>query len=273
MDNHSYTPLMKANYLNYSTLSKPFKTKVQVLDYYYIHLQAHGYCKVLLEGEMTTVGPGDLLVYEPNSQFFMQVDPVHLRSNGHDISCELYNFGCSGDRIEQWWNSSRPPKKIKIPMNTNLLSIFKTLVLERREKQADQESALKNEVYDHLLQTLFIYIDRAIQQSTSNNLNIDAYLMKDYIERNATEAIKLEDVARHVGLSVSRTVHLFKVAFGKTIMQYALEVRLSMACERIKFSTMTLEQVADSCGFGSYSYFHRAFRSKYRISPKDYRGM
>ena len=49
---------------------------------------------------------------------------------------------------------------------------------------------------------------------------------------------KLEDVAAHVGISVSRAVHLFKEAFGTTIMQYTMDVRLSMAKERIVFSPL-----------------------------------
>jgi AraC family transcriptional regulator of arabinose operon len=32
-----------------------------------------------------------------------------------------------------------------------------------------------------------------------------------------------------------------------------------------------LERIAESAGFGSYTYFHRVFRSKYGISPKQYR--
>lgn len=250
---------------------KPFKTKTHELDYYYIHLQAQGYCRVLLKGVLTTVGPGDLLIYQPGDIFYLEVDSVHLRTNGHDTTSEYYNLGATGNWVEDWFVSSNPPQKIKIAMHSNLLNIFNTLVLERREIKEFGRS--KNEVYDYLLRSLFIFIDRTIRHSSAIHLNNDVYLMKDYIERKATEIIKLEDVARHVGLSVSRSVHLFKIAFNKTIMQYALEVRLSMARERIKFSTMTLEQIAESCGFGSYSYFHRVFRTKYKMSPKEYRNI
>jgi AraC family transcriptional regulator of arabinose operon len=263
---------MKMLYVSYSTRTKPFKTKLHVIDYYYIHLQVKGYCQVLLDGAMVTAGPGDLLVYLPNSTFFLEVGQALLHSNGHDIPCEFYNIGCLGSQVDQWWHSSQPPQKMKIPMNANLLHILKTLVLERLENiEEEGEQEVKSEIYYHLLQTMFLYIDRAIRQATSHNHNIDVYLMKEYIERHATQSFKLEDVARHVGLSVSRSVHLFKAVFGKTIKQYALEVRLTIACDRIQFSNMTLEEIADSCGFSSYSYFHRAFRSKFRMSPKQYR--
>jgi AraC family transcriptional regulator, arabinose operon regulatory protein len=81
----------------------------------------------------------------------------------------------------------------------------------------------------------------------------------------------LEQVAMHVGLSVSRAVHLFKSVFDQSMMQHTIEVRLALARERILYSSFTLEQIAESCGYASYSYFHRMFRARFGISPKAYR--
>jgi AraC family transcriptional regulator of arabinose operon len=33
----------------------------------------------------------------------------------------------------------------------------------------------------------------------------------------------------------------------------------------------SLQQVADLSGFNQYSYFHRAFRKKYGVSPREFR--
>jgi AraC family transcriptional regulator of arabinose operon len=33
---------------------------------------------------------------------------------------------------------------------------------------------------------------------------------------------------------------------------------------------MTLEHIAETCGFASYSYFHRVFRSHFGMSPAEY---
>lgn len=253
---------------NYASFPKPFKTKKTVLKYYYIQLQVEGYCQVLMEGKMAWVGPGDLLLYQPGEPFHLIVDQNPMEQDGRLMTCGYYFLGCVGDYIEQWWHASHRPHKLNIPLNSSLLAVFNEIVLERRK--IDE---MGQEISDYLLRILCLLISRAIPQTTSNHLDVDAYLMKDYIEKNATEHFKLDDVARHVGLSVSRATHLFKASFHKTIIQYALEVRLTMACERIKFSTMTLEQIAESSGFGSYSYFHRAFRAKYGMSPKQYRNL
>ena len=91
--------------------------------------------------------------------------------------------------------------------------------------------------------------------------------MKNYIEEHANQSFKIKDVASHAGFSVSRASRLFKETFGKTMIQYALEIRLNTAIELMKYSEMTLEQIAEVSGFGSYTYFHRVFREAHGVSP------
>jgi AraC family transcriptional regulator, arabinose operon regulatory protein len=123
-----------------------------------------------------------------------------------------------------------------------------------------------------LLRALCLYLERSVNETVpSFNHPYTVTRMMRYIEEHATTAIKLEDVARHGGLSISRSVQLFKSNVGKTIIEYALEIRLTAATERMKYTTMTLEQIALDCGFGSYPYFHRVFQKKYRISPSAFR--
>ena len=98
-----------------------------------------------------------------------------------------------------------------------------------------------------------------------------AYRIKHYIEENASYMFKLEDVATHVGISISRAVHLFKQTFGTSIMQYTLDVKLDMARERVIFSPLSLENVSETSGFANYTYFHRVFRARFGMSPKQFR--
>ena len=86
--------------------------------------------------------------------------------------------------------------------------------------------------------------------------------MMRYIEEHATSTFKVEEVAKHVSHSLSRAVHLFKSSIGQTMIVYAIEVRLNAAIERMKYTSMTLEQNAEECGFGTYPYFHKVFRKK-----------
>ncbi|MNI36244.1 Melibiose operon regulatory protein [compost metagenome] len=128
------------------------------------------------------------------------------------------------------------------------------------------------EIAEYYLKILCMDIDRnLLQQPLHAYPTYLAHRLKNYIEENAAFPFKLEDAASHVGISVSRAVHLFKETFNTSMIQYTLEVRMNMARERIIFSPLSLEHVAESSGFPSYNYFHKVFRKRYGMSPRQYR--
>jgi AraC family transcriptional regulator of arabinose operon len=210
---------------------------------------------------MTAVEAGDLLLYKPG-------DPYELLIDDASGSGDYYLF-CRGEWVDLWWGNSVKPHKIKIPLHEGMLTIWRQLNIE-----LVKHSKKSKEILDYYLRILCLQIDRHILEHASHPPGTNAYLayrMKHFIESHATSPLMLEQVAQHVGLSVSRAVHLFKAVFDQSIMQHAIEARLAIAKERILYSSYTLEQVAESCGYASYSYFHRMFRSHFGISPKQYR--
>ena len=69
---------------------------------------------------------------------------------------------------------------------------------------------------------------------------------------------------------VSRAVHLFKEAFGTTIMH--TQWTFARAWPRNGLClVLSLEDVAETSGFANYTYFHRVFRSRFGVSPKQFR--
>ena len=123
------------------------------------------------------------------------------------------------------------------------------------EKRRGLEGEI-GELTDYLSRSLCLCLDRAITEiKPTDRLAFTALRLKRFVEEHATLTFKLEEAASHVGLSLSRAVKLFKEYYGKTMIQYALEIRLNATVERIKYSTMTLEEIAETCGFASYPTF------------------
>ncbi|MGG1515299.1 AraC family transcriptional regulator [Paenibacillus oryzisoli] len=251
----------------YSFHHEPFNVNTKSgLHTYLFRLQTEGKCEALVHGSMREIEAGHLLLFKPGDPYELRIEQAMAGPDGKIASGDYYLF-CSGAWIDQWWNRSPKLTCTKIDLDPRLISLWRQLILEKRRMEEEDE-----ELSSYLLQALCLSLERAAKETvTLQGKPFTGTRMKRFIEAHATAAFKVEDVADHVELSVSRAVHLFKECFGKTMIQYATEVRLTSAVERMHDRSMSLEQIALSCGFGSYPYFHRAFKQRFGISPKLYR--
>lgn len=227
---------------------------------YLFRLQTEGLCEVVVKGEKMELKKGDLLLIKPGDHYELLVKDGQISGD--------YHLGCEGVWLDEWWSRSTKPPISRIELDEKLLNLWRQIMIEKRRPQLSQNE----ELADYLLRALCLTLERAISETIPTfHYPYPVSRMMRYIEEHATTVVKVEDAARHAGLSVSRSVHLFKSSVGKTMMEYTQEIRLSAAIERMKYTTLTLEQIAVDCGFGSYPYFHRVFKKMYGVAPGVYR--
>ncbi|WP_245630028.1 helix-turn-helix transcriptional regulator [Alicyclobacillus acidiphilus] len=237
------------------------------LDCYLFRLQTDGRAHVLINKDMMVVESGDLVMFAPGHAYELRIEPESAQKSQPDVlSTDLFLL-CEGPWLDHWWNSRPRKTHLRLALHENCVYLWRLLIEEfRRPGKTDEE------LCDYLLRALCLTIDKNGYDPTSASpIPLAAERIRSYIERHAADEFTLRDVADAIGLSISRTVHIFKETYGQTIVQYLQDVRLQMACDRMRFSNLNLEQIADMCGFRSYSYFYRVFRSKYGISPRAFR--
>lgn len=81
----------------------------------------------------------------------------------------------------------------------------------------------------------------------------------------------LEDLAHMSGYSKNYVIRLFRQETGQTPHAYINSMRIEMARRLLLNSEMSIEQIALSCGFGTYSNFYREFGRIEACSPMQYR--
>jgi AraC family transcriptional regulator, arabinose operon regulatory protein len=239
------------------------------VDSYIFRLQTEGVCTIDIEGETKEARPGDLTLLAPGTRYDLLIGSQDGENQVSPASSGDYYVFCEGAWIEEWWGRKERPAMSRIIGAGRLLGIWNQLVLEKRSLDGGDP-----ELSATLLMSLCLMLDRALEEVKPPEERRTSFLavrIRHYIEEHALQPLRLEDVARHAGLSVSRTVHLFKDYYQDSIVQYVTKIRLSMAIELMRCSAMTLEQVAEASGFGGYPYFHRVFRSRYGMSPGAYR--
>jgi AraC-like DNA-binding protein len=94
-----------------------------------------------------------------------------------------------------------------------------------------------------------------------------------------TSAVKLlqEDpslggaaIAKKLGVSLSRFARVFKMGMGMSLVDYRNQLRLEHFMTLVDSGGTNLLEAALAAGFGSYSQFHRVFRTHRGKSPREY---
>ena len=92
----------------------------------------------------------------------------------------------------------------------------------------------------------------------------------EYIHKNFKKDISEYDVAKHVDLSVNYFSTLFKKKTDSTFSAYIRELRLNYARDLIESKhSVKVSEIASMAGFYSNSYFIRAFKHRFGITPKE----
>lgn len=90
-----------------------------------------------------------------------------------------------------------------------------------------------------------------------------------YIRKHISEAITLDDIADHVGISKFHLSREFKTFTGKTIVQTVNILRCTEARHLIE-SGMSVSAAAVSCGYNNLSYFSRTFTKLFGRLPSSF---
>lgn len=253
----------------YSYHTKPFRSEAEHgHTHYLIRFQSEGICRAVVDGSLQAIGPGDLMLFAPGERYDLRVEPEIQPTGACAVSSGDYYFFCQGDWIAGWWAERRRPQRFTLPLHDSLLAVCRQIVLEHY-----RGNKTHRQIAEHYMRIFCLMVDREMSEHAVEGKSGRSFLaqrMRHYVEEHALEPFRLEDVARYADLSPSRAGHLFKACFGLSIMQYALQVRLAIARERMLYSTMSLEMIAEMTGFSSYSYFHRTFRAQFGQSPKQF---
>lgn len=79
--------------------------------------------------------------------------------------------------------------------------------------------------------------------------------------------LKLSQIARRVGVSPRQLERLFRRTLGCSPTSYYIRTRLERARSLLRHTTLSVLEVALSCGFTSPSHFTRAYRQHFKVVP------
>ncbi len=91
-----------------------------------------------------------------------------------------------------------------------------------------------------------------------------------FIDRHLDSHVSVDELAALVGMGVFRFSRLFKLATGKPPYQYNLHKRIERAKSILAEQSVSISDVASSCGFASQSHFTDVFRRTAGVTPRRF---
>lgn len=95
-------------------------------------------------------------------------------------------------------------------------------------------------------------------------------IMKE-IDIHFAESHSLDQLAGKYGVNKFHLSKEFKRYVGTTLNEYIIRTRLSHAKELLKYSELSVSQIAEQCGIPNTSHFINLFKNREDSTPHQYR--
>ena len=244
------------------------------------------------EAELTLITQGDcfyqidLIDYKVKEGDIVFIPPLFLhsisRGTSEKIFSETYVFhlnflgGNSTDICSTRYLAPMMNQEFSMPclitpehpVYASLRKIFNQIASLYDEAVVGYELALKS----LFLQAVFLLLQYS-EKTASPDTGTPSDKLKnvlDYIEMHFAEPISVSELAKLCYFSDYHFMRFFKKHMNMTCVEYINNLRLEKSVELFEQGNTSILDVSLSVGFHNLSYFHRAFKNKYHMTPLSF---
>lgn len=105
-------------------------------------------------------------------------------------------------------------------------------------------------------------------ENRTENLHPGLQRALRFMQEHFTEELSIEKTAREAGICPSFLRRLFQDFCGESPLQYLRNLRLERARILLRNPYLSIEEIAERCGFGGSNYFIRIYKSRYGVTPR-----
>ncbi len=216
---------------------------------------------LILPGQLHSIDQFDELSMEYENIIF---HPSMLLPRTEDSS--------SADFLRPFFNGKIPVPSIFTSISPNYDAISSCIdACDEicKTKPTGYELFIKGKLYE------FFYIlnNRCLEEKSPKTLkSLDKIkTVTKYVETHYMDKITIAEAASLVEFSESHFMRYFKETMGTSFIDYLKEYRLTMAARLLLASDASILSIAEEVGFDNLSYFNRAFKKEYGVTPSQYR--
>lgn len=253
---------LHVNNFGYSVTNPCHKYGPAVRSFYLIHYILEGRGEFYADNNRYPLTKGQGFLIEPDYQ-------TEYRSDADDPWTYVW-VGFSGKKAKDILNS------IGISQAFPVFTCEDKLHPEQYVKDMlRHNSANTSDLYRQtaMLYLFFSCLTKANKSSINFESRGNVYVAHAirYIQNHYSEPIRIEELARYVGLNRSYLSTLFKKHTGLSPLKYLQTFRLTKAAHLLSMTQLSIASIAFSCGYQEPESFHKIFRQTTGLSPTQYR--
>lgn len=243
---------VKMDVINLYQCEPGFCTEKRIFDYDYLLYVHRGKGSYKIGGTIYTAAMGDLFYCPPfveNTIIADEDDPFLL--SGIEFCAPEYREGME--------------RRFSLLSNRFLIDAVWEMIREYRYGKIGAEK-----ICDALLMTLLENIQRMGQKSGEGKRDLAKEIL-DYIANNLHRNITHEELTKVFSYHKNSINRLLVRETGLSLKNYVIELRIRKASELLKYSSKSIGEIGEFCGYNSAVFFSRQFREKTGMTPMQFR--
>ena len=205
----------------------------------------------------------------------VMVIPPHVMHKTEGEAFERYNFNVDAAYLDPYQKEVLETQALRIikPSPTQAEELIglldKAILANERQKHAAHVTRALFSYCVYLLENL----QNTLSPSTATQNDIPPLVLKiiDYLHVHYAEGLTLQSISNTFFLSKATLLYNFKKYTNCSPIDFLLNIRMTKAKEWLSKSALSVNEIAERCGFSSANYFGLIFKQKEGISPLHYR--
>jgi len=239
---------------------------------------------LLLNGELTVFyGEDQLVLHQGDVAIFGSSEPHWTLHSGGRLDHIIFQIN-----LHQYWDPStlncmkhfseviRPLSALNYifaeypDARKQIATLIEEIFHEMNAGQIGYELAVTARIKSILL-LLLRYDRRHMLSYTDNQLIGRMQPAIDYIEAHLSEKLTVEALSRHLSISYTHFIKLFKKAVGMSFTDFVNYKRIKKAEQQLLTSDISISEIAESVGMSNLGHFYDLFRRYNDCSPKQFK--
>ncbi|SDX38565.1 helix-turn-helix domain-containing protein [Paenibacillus sp. CF384] len=130
-----------------------------------------------------------------------------------------------------------------------------------------ERSLYWNELCESTMREILLLLAQRLSKQVDPRIDEIRHLLSTRMQ----DPIRIDELARAVGLSPSRLSHLYKESTGSSIVDSLNDMRIRQAALLLEHTDRQASEVALDVGFQNYNHFAGQFRKRYGMNPRAYK--